>query len=221
MKPMHNNRRQRGRGRNKPNQGFSPNRVYESNGPDMKVRGTAAQVLEKYQTLARDAQSAGDRVMAENYLQHAEHYQRLLNLMQEQIQAEQSAREEERLARQAQEAKDTPADDLAVDENDPSKDGLQAEVEPQDAATAQAPEQTDDQQEPPTTTASVPAQSDEVEAVDGKKEAVQPSTASQDKSLAEEVVKTAPKRRGRPPKKKPELDPSAMEQPQILVPAGE
>ena len=83
MKPMHNNRRQRGRGRNKPNQGFSPNRVYESNGPDMKVRGTAAQVLEKYQTLARDAQSAGDRVMAENYLQHADHYLRRYNELNE------------------------------------------------------------------------------------------------------------------------------------------
>jgi Domain of unknown function (DUF4167) len=53
-------------------------RSYESNGPDVKVRGTAQHVAEKYMTLARDAQSAGDRVMAENYLQHAEHYNRII-----------------------------------------------------------------------------------------------------------------------------------------------
>jgi hypothetical protein len=53
--------------------------TFESNGADNKVKGTAAQVLEKYQALARDALSSGDRIMAENYLQHAEHYFRLLN----------------------------------------------------------------------------------------------------------------------------------------------
>ncbi|MCF4167030.1 DUF4167 domain-containing protein [Zavarzinia compransoris] len=55
-----------------------PNRTYDSNGPDVKVRGTANHIYEKYQQLARDAQSAGDRVAAENYLQHAEHYYRLM-----------------------------------------------------------------------------------------------------------------------------------------------
>lgn len=69
-------KRGRGRGRRPTNTG---NRSYESNGPDVKVRGNAAAIVEKYQTLARDASSAGDRVMAENYSQHAEHYQRLLN----------------------------------------------------------------------------------------------------------------------------------------------
>jgi len=53
--------------------------TFESNGADNKVKGTAAQVLEKYQALARDALSSGDRIMAENYLQHAEHYYRVLN----------------------------------------------------------------------------------------------------------------------------------------------
>ena len=53
-------------------------RVYESNGPDVKIRGTAHHVAEKYLQLARDAQSSGDPVMAENYLQHAEHYFRLI-----------------------------------------------------------------------------------------------------------------------------------------------
>lgn len=58
--------------------GHGPNRTYDSNGPDVKVRGTANHIFEKYQQLARDAQSAGDRIAAENYLQHAEHYYRLM-----------------------------------------------------------------------------------------------------------------------------------------------
>ena len=53
-------------------------RVYESNGPDVKIRGTANHVAEKYLQLARDAQSSGDPVAAENYFQHAEHYFRLI-----------------------------------------------------------------------------------------------------------------------------------------------
>jgi hypothetical protein len=79
MRPQQN-RRMRGRGGGNNNR-KSPNpltRSYESNGPDVKIRGTAQQVAEKYTTLARDAQSSGDRVMAENYLQHAEHYNRLI-----------------------------------------------------------------------------------------------------------------------------------------------
>lgn len=73
-------KRQRGRGR-KPGQ-QNPNRAYESAGPDVKVRGSAQTVFEKYQQLGRDANSSGDRVLAENYLQHAEHYFRLLKAMQ-------------------------------------------------------------------------------------------------------------------------------------------
>jgi Domain of unknown function (DUF4167) len=70
-----------GGGNNNNNNRKGPNpltRSYESNGPDVKVRGTAQHIAEKYMTLARDAQSSGDRVMAENYLQHAEHYNRII-----------------------------------------------------------------------------------------------------------------------------------------------
>ena len=75
---QNNNRRQRSRGnaRRYPNQKGGS---FESNGPEAKVRGTAQQILEKYQALARDAYSAGDRILAEGYLQHAEHYYRILN----------------------------------------------------------------------------------------------------------------------------------------------
>lgn len=73
-------KRQRGRGGRKPN--GQSNRHFESNGPDVKIRGTASHICEKYQQLARDAASSGDRVMAENYLQHAEHYHRVVQAAQ-------------------------------------------------------------------------------------------------------------------------------------------
>lgn len=81
------NKRSRGRGRGgRPGGGGGGgggggnpiNRVYESNGPDVKVRGTAQTIAEKYMQLARDAHSTGDTVMAESYNQHAEHYLRIL-----------------------------------------------------------------------------------------------------------------------------------------------
>ena len=78
-------KRSRGRGRR---QGNSSNRNYESNGPDLKVRGNAQSIYEKYQSLAHDALSSGELITAENYLQHAEHYFRI-------VQANQPVRQEE------------------------------------------------------------------------------------------------------------------------------
>jgi uncharacterized protein DUF4167 len=70
------------RGRNRNSKGPNPlTRSYESNGPDVKIRGTAQHVAEKYSQLARDSQASGDPVAAENYFQHAEHYFRILNAM--------------------------------------------------------------------------------------------------------------------------------------------
>jgi len=78
------NRRSRGRSRKSPN---PLTRSYESNGPEgVKVRGAPAHIAERYMTLARDAQSAGDTVAAENYLQHAEHYNRIVMAAQAQFQ---------------------------------------------------------------------------------------------------------------------------------------
>jgi len=76
MKQGSNPRRSRNRGGGK-RQGRSNN--FDSNGPEGRVRGTAQQVFEKYQTLARDAQSSGDRIASENFYQHAEHYYRIMN----------------------------------------------------------------------------------------------------------------------------------------------
>lgn len=71
------NRRHSGGGNNGGGGGNPNNRVLDSNGPDVKLRGTAQTIAEKYMQLARDAHSSGDRVMAESYYQHADHYYRL------------------------------------------------------------------------------------------------------------------------------------------------
>src|SRR5919107_548677 len=90
MRNGQNNKRMRNRNNNNRNdgnrRGQNPmTRVFESNGPDIKFRGTASHVAEKYVQLARDARSSGDPVAAENYYQHAEHYFRLIAAAQEQF----------------------------------------------------------------------------------------------------------------------------------------
>jgi hypothetical protein len=92
MRQGQQNKRMRGRSRKGPN---PLARTYESNGPDVKIRGTALHIAEKYLQLARDAQSSGDRVGGENYLQHAEHYFRIVAAAQAQLpQAQPAARNE-------------------------------------------------------------------------------------------------------------------------------
>lgn len=71
------------------------NRVFDSSGPEGKVRGTPQQIIEKYQALARDAQLSNDRVAAENFLQHAEHYTRMLGEAMRELAAEQEARRQQ------------------------------------------------------------------------------------------------------------------------------
>src|SRR5437764_10514478 len=78
------NKRMRGRNNHRKNQN-SMSRVFESNGPDVKIRGTPSHIAEKYVQLARDAHTSGDPVSAENYYQHAEHYFRLIAAAQEQF----------------------------------------------------------------------------------------------------------------------------------------
>jgi hypothetical protein len=79
MRHGSSNRRSRNRG-NGGRRGNQPRaQVFDSNGPDVRIRGTAYQVHEKYLALAKDSAAQGDRVLAESYHQHAEHYQRLIN----------------------------------------------------------------------------------------------------------------------------------------------
>lgn len=70
------------------------NHVFDSNGPEVRIRGTAQQLFEKYLQLGRDATSGGDRVTAEAYFQHAEHYFRILNAMNQAAQQAQIERQE-------------------------------------------------------------------------------------------------------------------------------
>lgn len=153
MKHGQNNRRQRSRnnGRRYPNQRGNS---FESNGPDVKVRGTAQQVLDKYQSLARDAFSTGDRVLAEGYLQHAEHYHRIMHADKEAQQQRDNARGRggrqqsgddastgtnetaQNPEVQTAEAKDIP---ITKPDGDVSKPGAeQPEIEEQPAAAAEA-----------------------------------------------------------------------------------
>jgi hypothetical protein len=81
---MRNGQNKRMRGRNRKSHNPMA-RVYESNGPDVKIRGNPSHIAEKYIQLARDAQASGDPIAAENYYQHAEHYYRLIAAAQEQF----------------------------------------------------------------------------------------------------------------------------------------
>ena len=69
------------------------NHVFDSNGPDIRIRGTSQQLFEKYLQLGRDATSGGDRVTAEAYFQHAEHYFRILNAMNQAAQQNQQGQQ--------------------------------------------------------------------------------------------------------------------------------
>ena len=93
------------RARNKGNRrspGNVLNRVYDSSGPEGKVRGNPQQIIEKYQALARDAALIGDRVAAENFAQHSEHYTRILGEAQRELEARREQQEAQAAARRAE-----------------------------------------------------------------------------------------------------------------------
>lgn len=114
-------RRQRNRGHNGSNgagrRNPNPNQrsqVYDSNGPEVRIRGTAHQVAEKYMNLAKDAASAGDRVLAESYLQHAEHYTRIIGSWEPDVRSEtgENFGEDTRFNRQPTEPVYKPVDNV-------------------------------------------------------------------------------------------------------------
>ena len=90
------NRRARGRNNRNNKGGMNRATVYDSNGPDVRIRGTAFQICEKYEALAKDARAIGDTVMAESYLQHAEHYQRIISEINAQTAAKQEVQREQK-----------------------------------------------------------------------------------------------------------------------------
>ena len=117
------------------------NHVFDSNGPDVRVRGTAQQLFEKYLQLGRDATSSGDRVMAEGYFQHAEHYFRILNAMNQaaqQGQQQQGNGQYQRRPYQGNDEGGQPGGEQS-DEQEPRAAGLGDQPEARDIPIAAAP----------------------------------------------------------------------------------
>lgn len=102
MRSQKSRSRNKNRSNNRPSGGNIINRVFDSSGPEGKVRGTPSQIIEKYNQLARDAQLAGDRVATENFQQHAEHYLRLLGEAQREMDAKREEQERQNRERQAE-----------------------------------------------------------------------------------------------------------------------
>jgi hypothetical protein len=126
--------RSRNKNRNsRPTGGNIINRVFDSSGPDGKVRGTPQQIIEKYNQLHRDAVLSGDRVDAENFAQHAEHYTRLLAEAQREVDAKREEQEEQNRVRQLERDRERQ-DRLAAQEaagNAPSEPAEQPQVQEQ------------------------------------------------------------------------------------------
>ena len=192
MRPNQNKNRQRGR--NGGRKHVNPlSRNYESNGPDVKVRGNAAHVAEKYLQLARDAQSSGDSVMAENYLQHAEHYFRIVSSAQQAMNGQ----------REGQSQDDNEFDDDVSDLNSRFSS-------PQPVQVNNGPEAHDEQPSP----AAAPAEAGEPVTAEGGEAAPQPAAAEGGEQPARKPRERRPRRR-RPAAGEGNADPANAPQPDV------
>ncbi len=126
MRQGQQNRRNRGRGRSNNRSSNPLSRNYESNGPEVKIKGSAAHIAEKYMALARDALSSGNPVTAENYFQHAEHYNRIIQAAQ--------AKQEEHAAAQTAKANTSKPERNAERRSKPPKEDSEAPAKSSDAA---------------------------------------------------------------------------------------
>ncbi|MEM9810585.1 MAG: DUF4167 domain-containing protein [Pseudomonadota bacterium] len=138
----------RGRNNNRRRQGGNnnPNRSMDSQGPEVKIRGTATQIYDKYQALARDAASSGDRIRAESLMQHAEHYYRLMKSMQPEKPAEPKRDEQQGEAR-SDEGQDSKSETAASPDMDTGAE-QPAEGETSTDADSAASDQEGDEQRP-------------------------------------------------------------------------
>lgn len=102
------------------------NHVFDSNGPEVRIRGTSQQLFEKYLQLGRDATSSGDRVMAEACFQHAEHYFRILNAMNQAAQQAQQERQERAARARANYQAQQPSGESEEKEEDPQPESAPA-----------------------------------------------------------------------------------------------
>ncbi len=121
------------------------NRVFDSAGPEGKVRGTPQQIVEKYSQLARDAQLSGDRVAAESFMQHSEHYSRMLAVAQR----EQAEKQAEHAARQAEQAEQQrQRNEQRAQQNAPKPDNNPAEAPQPEELPAQLVETPENSPQP-------------------------------------------------------------------------
>lgn len=216
MRPNQNKNRQRGR--NGGRKHVNPlSRNYESNGPDVKVRGNAAHVAEKYLQLARDAQSSGDSVMAENYLQHAEHYFRIVSSAQQAMNGQRDG--------QSQDENEFDDDVSEVNSRFSSPQPVHAaaspEVEEEAAAPAPAaaplerPERAE-RPERPERTRRPPAEQPAAERPAAEAgETAQPLAAAEDEEQAPRKARERRPRRRRPAGGEGNVDPANAPQPDV------
>ena len=148
---------QRSRNRNRGRKSTNPNsRNFESNGPDVKIRGNASHIAEKYSVLARDALTSGDTVMAENYFQHAEHYFRIVAIAQQN--APQNTQNTQN-SQQNRHSNDDNRNQNTDSRNDSRGDGPQPELE--DTPAEVTLKNNDSDNKKPTEDASVEAPAEE------------------------------------------------------------
>jgi len=143
MKPSRSRSRNKNRSNNRPSGGNIVNRVFDSSGPEGKVRGTPQQIVEKYTQLHRDAVLSNDRVNAENFAQHAEHYTRMLAEAQKEIDAKREEQEKQNRDRQAERDRER-AERLKAQEEaaaDPAKMEQPQVAEASDSGLVETPEQ--------------------------------------------------------------------------------
>ena len=150
MRSSKSRSRNKNRNNNRPSGGSLINRVFDSSGPDGKVRGTPQQIIDKYQQLHRDAQLSNDRVNAENFAQHAEHYLRMLAEAQREVdkqREEQEAQNRERQMERDRERNDrlkaqerAAADPASLDQPDAPQDSGLVETPEAKVETTEASE---------------------------------------------------------------------------------
>ena len=210
-------KRQRGRNRNKGGgNSNNPNRSFDSNGPEVKVRGNANTVYDKYVQLARDATSSGNRVRAENLLQHAEHYLRVHTEQQAKAQA---AREEKE-AREAKRREERAARGESDDEDGNRRgrrrnrrdDDRNSDARNQDSRNQDDRNPTRDRQDTAEDSEDGPAEASGLEVVKPKSRRRAPAKADESADATEDASDDAgPRRRRAPSRKRAEDNPSQDE----------
>jgi len=196
----------RSRGKNRNNnrpQGNVVNRVFDSSGPEGKVRGTPQQIIEKYQQLHRDAQLANDRVAAENFQQHAEHYARMLG---EALKEQEAKREAHEAQQQAQ--RDKQQQNNGGDKQGGGQGGGRNRNRGHDTApeNADQPDVNVDDMSPAALAAAAGSRAGE----DKRADVIDLSegATSEDSGLVE-TAEAAPKPKRKPRTRKPKADPTA------------